>query len=84
MNVLVKHLQERIQEKRRELEATETELNKVQRQRDTIAADLEGYERALGAERRRNGTDGIIAVDTTEQSQVTAEKPSAGKQDGFR
>ena len=84
MNVLIQHLRNRIEEKKKELEDADRKLHEVQTWRETVARDLEGYERAVAAESRRNGHEPTVEAKSTNQDSIGAPDPQGNKTDFVR
>ena len=64
-NPLIEHLRRRIEEKKKELADAEQQLAAAQRRREIVAKDLGGYQHALEAEMRTNGTGTTKVDDST-------------------
>ena len=70
------HLQHRIQETKRELQDVADRMNQLQAQRDQLTTDLQGYEKALVAEMRREGQ---ILPDLPVQAELPIDNGNANK-----
>lgn len=79
MNGILELLEQRIQETRRALDGAHRRVQAAIEERDAMASDLQGYERALVAEKRRQG----VSVDRTPPAEVRVElRDSLSQSDG--
>lgn len=72
MSDICNHLQHRIEEARHDLQSVVERIQQATAERDLLTAELQGYEKALAAEMRR---DGVSVPEPARQIQLPIEAP---------
>ena len=71
MSDFIQFLKTRIDEAKRELQSATDRMNKAEAERAMLSAELQGYERTLAAENRRQGQAVSISVVAGDSTQVS-------------
>jgi len=65
MSDFIAHLQRRVEDAKRDLDAVNAQIQKANADRLMLMADLEGFERTLSAEMRIQGVSPVASLDST-------------------